>query len=71
MDLMLAVQKKEGSTVCTKAGFAEAHEKNLFNRLDGNGFFHNGTSVTDISVWDANVDKAVIEKCPYICWFNK
>ena len=47
---------------------SEEFKHSSFNGFDGDGFFHDGLSETDISVW---YDPALLDKYAYVCWYNK
>lgn len=43
---------------------------------DGVGYFHDGENETEFCVWDNHPggcisQEEVIEKFPYVCWYNK
>ena len=56
--------------VFTQEEFKECVEYRLFTPYDGNGYFHDGTNETDISVWDNSLTEEGVKKYPYICWYN-
>ena len=57
--------------------FSDYIERGVFNRFDGEGFFHDGERRTDISIWDdtANLHfttwEEFLKTYPYIIWYNK
>lgn len=57
--------------VFTLKEFISHTDIGLFNRYDGDGYFHDGENETNISVWDSNLAWEDVENYPYVCWYNK
>ena len=55
----------------TTKAFCELCNDNSITRYDGQGYFHNGTKETNISVWNDDLTPEDIKDYPYICWYNK
>lgn len=68
LDLMLDIQSEVGGSIYTVHCFFDLCKDGLFTEMDGNGFYHNGFKLTDISVWDK---QAQATNYLYVCWFER
>ena len=59
--------------VFTTKEFQRYNERGLFIWYDGIGYFHDGEKETNEPVWDEDgrFRKDLVEKYPYVCWYNK
>ena len=62
--------------VMTVEEFLRCADSKCFIPYDGEGRFHDGENETEFSVWDdcpagCRTREDVIEKFPYVCWYNK
>lgn len=59
--------------VFTTEEFQRYNEEKLFIWYDGIGYFHDGEKETNESVWDEDgrFRKDLVEKYPFVCWYNK
>lgn len=58
-------------SVYTLEEFEEMLDANAINQNDGIGYFHNGETETDISVFDDSLTYDDVKDFPYVCWYNK
>ena len=61
--------------VFTLEEFMEVAERGCINDYDGIGYFHDGEKETNIDVfgdiWDKFEVDDILEKYPYVIWYNK
>ena len=59
--------------VFTTKEFQHYNETGSFIWYDGIGYFHDGEKETNEPVWDEDgkFRKDLVEKYPFVCWYNK
>jgi len=77
------LEQVESELTCGEAftteQFAYYAHTNCLNQYDGFGYFHDGEKETDFNVWDnespiydtVSTWEDLVEKYPYVIWYNK
>lgn len=66
------IQATTYGNVFTLDEFVDLCDKGLLSSYDGQGYFHDGTKETEISVWNMDlIPDDVWDQYPYVIWYNK
>lgn len=71
MKTLEQVKAEEFADVFTLNEFIEMLDEGYIIDYDGIGYFHDGETETNISVWDNTLTWDDVKNFPYVCWYNK